>query len=145
MTRVKIENWFTDCPVASQLDRGGRSAVSQMLMMLVSVSVCLVSLLLSVSGLSEVYRWPGGRGRPRVAWPNSSWAEQYGRLEVTVIGIKVWADNIYLTAPRWNGNVGCLSYLEECSTLIGPGPSRLCSDYEIMMLLCQLTYATKTK
>ena len=74
----------------------------------VSVILCLVSLLLSlpgpgpVSGLTEVYRWPGGR--PQVAWPNNTWAELYSGLELTVIGIKVWADHIYLTAPRWNGN-----------------------------------------
>ena len=66
--------------------------------------LCLVPLLLSlpVSGLTEVYRWPGGR--PQVAWPNNTWAELYSGLELTVIGIKVWADHIYLTAPRWNGN-----------------------------------------
>ena len=78
-------------------------------------SLCLLSLLLSspelVSPLSEVYRWPGGR--VQVAWPNNTWAELYGSLAVTVIGIKVWADNIYLTAPRWHGNVVCLSQSEE--------------------------------
>ena len=93
-------------------------------MMLGSLSA--VSLLLTglgpVSGLTKVYRWPGGRGRPKVAWPNSTWAERYGKLEVTVIGIKVWADNIYITAPRWNGNVGCPSYLAGWSTLSSPAP-----------------------
>ena len=78
-------------------------------------SVCLFSLLLSVSGLTEVYRWPGGR--PQVAWPNSTWAEQYGRLKVTVIGLKVWADKIYLTAPRWHGNVGCPSSSSQIAEL----------------------------
>ena len=75
--------------------------------MIMLSSVSVVCLLVSVSGLTEVYRWPGGR--PQVAWPNSTWAELYSRLEVTVIGVKVWADKIYVTAPRWNGNVGCLS------------------------------------
>ena len=75
-------------------------------------SLCVLPLLLSgpVAALTEVYSWPGGRAQ--VAWPNNTWADLYGRRAVTVIGIKVWADNIYLTAPRWHGNVGSLSQSE---------------------------------
>ena len=71
----------------------------------------LLLLLLLVCGavtpqaLTEVYRWKGGE--VEVAWPNTSWARRYGQLSLSVIGIKVWRDKIYLTAPRWHGNVSC--------------------------------------
>ena len=76
-------------------------------MLLSSLSVLPLLLSGPVAALTEVYSWPGGRAQ--VDWPNSTWADLYGRRAVTVIGIKVWADKIYLTAPRWHGNVGCLS------------------------------------
>ena len=71
-------------------------------MVLFCVSILSLLLLATVNSLTEVFRWPGGK--PPVAWPNLTWEAEYSRLAVTVIGIKVWADNIYLTAPRWHGN-----------------------------------------
>ena len=62
----------------------------------VLVMARLLPLLLSWSTMSpvtplaevtEVYSWPGGK--VEVAWPNTTWASQYGGLHVSVIGIKV--------------------------------------------------------
>ena len=72
--------------------------------MLFCVSLLSLLLLATANSLTEVFRWPGGK--PPVAWPNLTWEAEYSRLAVTVIGIKVWADSIYLTAPRWHGNIG---------------------------------------
>ena len=49
-----------------------------------------------------VFQWPNGK--VQVAWPNSTWFRQHGGKSVSVIGIKIWADKIYVTVPRWYGN-----------------------------------------
>ena len=67
--------------------------------MLVLLLLCLP--VTPLASLAEVYSWPGGR--VEVDWPNNTWARRYGQLSISVIGIKVWKDKIFLTAPRWHG------------------------------------------
>ena len=73
-----------------------------------SVMVMLWLMLLSppvtpLAPLTEVYSWP--EGKVEVDWPNTTWARRYGQLDITVIGIKVWRDKIFVTAPRWLGQL----------------------------------------
>ena len=45
-----------------------------------------ISPVTPLAEVMEVYSWPG---KVEVAWPNNTWARQYGGLRVSVIGIKV--------------------------------------------------------
>ena len=45
-----------------------------------------ISPVTPLAEVTEVYSWPG---KVEVAWPNNTWARQYGGLRVSVIGIKV--------------------------------------------------------
>jgi len=67
------------------------------------IIIHLHNVCLSIPSLEVVYDWSEEATIP-IAWPNATWASRHATKKVSVIGIKVWRDNLLLTLPRWYGN-----------------------------------------